>query len=727
MIVLVKDNSSYFQSQQATGEWSESLVTKDKAWLGYGMEALLVGTGLWLLWQNPMQGFDGLLFLFGVPLLAAAILFPVTLPSMFISLELVFTFYFVMTADLATVLWVNAVGELVGELLMLGRSRKSVLLVNPALKVIYLAAGYLVYSGVESLLVAAGLTYGLAAIKLFTVGTVFFLVNHLLLNLNLYLRTRHFNLGSCLQGAKWDSMVFLAVFPLAYLGYVVQPAAGIYSLLIIALPVGITAYLIRAYNNLHWANRINQSCMKLSTTKDLTMIYQKTFQLAQRMTDSPMAMILKRQENGMFQGIDAEGRVFENLHHSLFDDAASTHDMTSIQRAAFSEQVLPGWDAQSLVLLPLIGKTEVFGLICLGKRNTHGFKAAHRQQLGFLANQVSIILDRNQMYEALERSAITNRLTGLFNYQYFYEQLDDRFQAAKEQGEELSLLLFDIDHFKKYNDLYGHMVGDEVLRQVAMLARQMLCRHDLLLARYGGEEFVAVGRMEAADALALAEELRKMIEQHQFVYRQHTVKNITVSIGLATLRRHGAQTPSELLEQADQALYWGAKEMGRNRTALYSADYDQRLFVDRVTGLHTMHYLRRKLRTLCELPSALPLHFLHVDLRGMRRINEMYGFESGNAVLLEASYLLKNTMRGDDLIARYQDDEFLVIVKALGALDLDNVRMRIQQAFENHRFCGIDGVIGVDLRVVTLDAAEGEPQIWERIESVRETYMGTAL
>jgi len=701
------------------------LFRYEKAWLGHGYELLLILASLWLLCTHLPTEMDGWTAWLGIALIAVAIVFPITLPSLLVSLELVFTFYIVLTVDLGTALWVNYLGELVGGLLLIGKSRKMVVLLNPACKVLPLFGGYLVYRWVEAQWLTTGSTELLLAVKLFTIGGVFFLVNHLLLHLGLYLRHGHFSLRSFFHAARWDGIVYLAVFPLAYLGYDLTARIGAYALLVIAVPVAVVAYLFRAFNNLQGANRVNTVCMKLSTAKDLQMICQRTFELARQMTDATEGVLLRRQPDGSFAAIDSDGHMLRVEAHALLEQAAGMYEVLTLPDVRAVEPVIPGWTVRSMVLLPLIGKTEVFGLIVLGKAGTHGFRSAHVQQLRFLASQVSIILDRNHMYEALERAAITNRLTGLYNYQHFYEQLDERFCIAQATHQELSLLLFDIDYFKKYNDLYGHIVGDEVLRQVARLAEQLIKEQakekGLLLARYGGEEFAALGQLTGADAQVLAERLRLAIEAHQFVYQQHTVKNITVSIGIASLREHGAGSPSELLEKADQALYWGAKEMGRNRVALYSSDYDQRLFVDSLTGLHTVHYLRRKLHSLIEQRNGLPLHFVHLDLRGMRWINERFGFDCGNAVLIDTSFLLKNTMRADDLICRYQDDEFLVVMKNVPQRDLEAVLERMREAFASHVFPGISDAIGVDLRTVSLHHADEEPLIWERIELARET------
>lgn len=695
--------------------------------MGYTFEVTLILTSLILLYLNPVAVTAEFLLIMAIaiPLMAVTLAFPVALPSMLVSLELVFTLYLALVYDLATALWVNFFSELAGAFVTAGKTRKMVVLLNPAMKVVCLALGYLAFNSIAPLVEQAGLSYGMFAVKLFSVSLVFFVANHLILNTEVFLWTQHFSLRSCLDAVRWEMFIYLGVLPLAIIGYMVEPYAGISTLLILAVPVAMMTYLIRVFNRLQWSNRVNQLCIRLSTTKELDTIYKQTFTIAQELTDSPRAMLLKRNADGTFEGVDTVGHVYERIEHPLLDRESMMRTVLTMCNVSARDNLIPEWDVRSSILIPLAGQTEVFGFLYLTKPSSHGFRHEQESQLRFLANQVSIILDRNHVYEELEKAAITNQLTGLYNYQYFYEQLNEQFKNAKLRKLELSLIIFDIDHFKKYNDIYGHVVGDEVLRQVAMIIRQVAAPYEVLLARYGGEEFVAIGKLTVQEAHTLAEEVRRRIENHQFIYQEHTVKNITISGGVAHLHAHDCISPSDLLEKADQALYWGGKEMGRNRMAVFGAEYDQRLFVDSLTGLHTVTHLRRKLRSMCEHPSNFPLHFFLVDIRDMRKINDEYGFEVGNQVLIDASYLLKNTMRTDDQICRYLDDEFLVVIK--GAHDTENVLKRIREAFARHLFPMVGTTVTCDVTVVTMNDPEEEPYILEWIDNAREHHVRAQL
>jgi diguanylate cyclase (GGDEF)-like protein len=162
----------------------------------------------------------------------------------------------------------------------------------------------------------------------------------------------------------------------------------------------------------------------------------------------------------------------------------------------------------------------------------------------------------------------TDPLTGLSNRRYFEERLGEEFARARRYRSALSLVMLDIDHFKRVNDTYGHPFGDEVLRAVALASRARLREVDLL-ARYGGEELIALlPETSPADALRACERVREAIEALALEYRasdgaQQTVR-CTASLGLASLPSPTLQTAEDLMRAADESLY-RAKEGGRNR------------------------------------------------------------------------------------------------------------------------------------------------------------------
>lgn len=175
--------------------------------------------------------------------------------------------------------------------------------------------------------------------------------------------------------------------------------------------------------------------------------------------------------------------------------------------------------------------------------------------------------------EATRRDALTDALTGIANRKHFDQALRLAAAQALEQGNAASLLLADIDHFKRFNDVYGHALGDQVLRLVATLLKQNVKGQDLV-ARYGGEEFAVILPMtRLADATILADRLRELVGSRrvQLKDRGQTLGRVTLSIGTAEFR--GGERCADWIARADGALY-EAKRAGRNRVVAANGPID---------------------------------------------------------------------------------------------------------------------------------------------------------
>jgi two-component system cell cycle response regulator len=220
----------------------------------------------------------------------------------------------------------------------------------------------------------------------------------------------------------------------------------------------------------------------------------------------------------------------------------------------------------SLKIFPLRAGGACIGTLVCGSRSANALPSGVQQELGTLAMQAAEALVRARLYEQAEKLATTDGLTGLTNRRAFNELLEQRLKEAARYERPLSLLLLDIDHFKKVNDTHGHPAGDAVLKGVAKLA-QKAARDTDVAARYGGEELALIlPETDARGALVIAERLRKLIEAATHA-SEHGPLKVTVSIGVATTSKQAkapAELPSALIEAADRALY-RAKHAGRNR------------------------------------------------------------------------------------------------------------------------------------------------------------------
>jgi two-component system, cell cycle response regulator len=176
----------------------------------------------------------------------------------------------------------------------------------------------------------------------------------------------------------------------------------------------------------------------------------------------------------------------------------------------------------------------------------------------------------DQSYQQnLFRAANIDSLTQLYNKKYFIDVLSKEFSFSRRTKQALSLLMIDVDHFKRINDTYGHMAGDLVLKSIGAYLLQHL-RLENIACRYGGEEFAIILRNVSGDlAEHIAERLRQAMEAEKIIYRTTPIQ-ITISIGIATFDTNNFETIEDFIRKADEHLY-EAKQMGRNRTVFRKA------------------------------------------------------------------------------------------------------------------------------------------------------------
>lgn len=185
-----------------------------------------------------------------------------------------------------------------------------------------------------------------------------------------------------------------------------------------------------------------------------------------------------------------------------------------------------------------------------------------------LARVKTLVSLKMSVRDAIENAKLANTdmLTGLDNRRYLFEQANHEFDLAKGSNKNLSLLMLDIDHFKKFNDTYGHDTGDEIIKMVARGLRKATRELDII-GRYGGEEFtVILPNTDSVEAMAVAENIRKTIEQRTYISEKYGELKCTISIGVAVLSKHSYKI-QDLFKMADNNLYT-AKRNGRNRVEI---------------------------------------------------------------------------------------------------------------------------------------------------------------
>lgn len=255
------------------------------------------------------------------------------------------------------------------------------------------------------------------------------------------------------------------------------------------------------------------------------------------------------------------GSVYDRwvLRHArpvLVEDTATDFRFFGAERSSGQGRM------RSLCAHPLMTENKVLGVLRIWSSRPLVFSSDDLRLMDVLAGVGAVTLRNRLLYDRMSELAVRDSLTGLYSGRYFHDRLSREMEQAGRAGGTLSLIVFDIDYFKRYNDEYGHAAGDLVLKTIAGLLTPCLGAGDWA-ARYGGEEFVVVSPGTAAPkALVLAETIRQSVMGHRFALRKMTGL-VTASFGVASFPDDAADAES-LFAAADRRLYQ-AKESGRNR------------------------------------------------------------------------------------------------------------------------------------------------------------------
>lgn len=260
-----------------------------------------------------------------------------------------------------------------------------------------------------------------------------------------------------------------------------------------------------------------------------------------------------------------------NLEHfnSYIEDGKLVNQFKQLREPFVDNQVnmkeydfLSGMDIKSLLIYPLVNEGNWLGMLVIGK-DTGDYFVDNMSFFERVSTQFSIALLNARIYTKMENMAMKDGLTGIYNRTYMIQKVNECISDVVLNKSPLAVILFDIDKFKKVNDTYGHLFGDEVIRVCANTAKEIAKKYDGFVARYGGEEFVIVCKEESLERLHnLAEMLHAQIKQTEVSYRGSTLY-VNVSIGVAAFPAT-CGNPAELIDRADKAMYH-SKISGRGR------------------------------------------------------------------------------------------------------------------------------------------------------------------
>jgi diguanylate cyclase (GGDEF)-like protein/PAS domain S-box-containing protein len=312
-------------------------------------------------------------------------------------------------------------------------------------------------------------------------------------------------------------------------------------------------------------------------------------------------IVLLNQQSGLFEEVYTVDEFDEPLPPSKFDKTITSYVCRTGEPLLLDSRGLDNLLAKGDVELvgtrpvcwlgvPLKTKSGMIGVIAIQDYgNPNCYSDRDKDFLSFIGTQIALGVERKyaqeklvkaekslreanfELQQMLEREKILSRtdsLTDAHNRRYFFEIAEHEFIVAKRYDTPLSMIMFDVDHFKGFNDSYGHQAGDVILKRAVQIAKEQLRTADVL-ARYGGEEFIILlSNSRAQETAIVAERIRSSIAAYQMNIKGDGV-NITISVGVAECTPF-VNTLDQLIQQADSAMY-AAKAAGRNCVEIYSA------------------------------------------------------------------------------------------------------------------------------------------------------------
>lgn len=330
-------------------------------------------------------------------------------------------------------------------------------------------------------------------------------------------------------------------------------------------------------------------------------------------------------------GIAAETRV-PQLVNDLEKDPRAMH--------------IPGTpeaEPESLIAVPLLAREELKGILSLYRTGEGNHFSLQEFKLAILFSELAALaIDNAEIRTRLETEVVTDHLTALYNHRFFHERLAEEMRRSSRNRFPVGLLIYDIDDFKRVNDTFGHLVGDQVLQGVASISRE-ICRQEDVICRIGGEEFaVILPGANLEDATALAERVREGIANVDFP----SVGQVTVSVGVAEGPIH-ASSPRELMACADLALL-EAKVAGKDQVIVYAprggpsqTGIDVRIEQPHIEGGDASSGTSARLATLAargEARSVAQLRVLQSLSARLNRLNDMQ--KIGEVITLELRSLI---------------------------------------------------------------------------------------
>ncbi|MBB6451925.1 diguanylate cyclase (GGDEF)-like protein [Salirhabdus euzebyi] len=392
----------------------------------------------------------------------------------------------------------------------------------------------------------------------------------------------------------WDVITSIVTLPVGFVLYLLYIELGAKAIYFVGIPFIIISVVIMNY---YATNKINHYLQKTSEighkltgqlnvkevldifVNEISELLEVDYTYIFDVTNSTETLTLIR-----FVDADNETplesvtlKKFDGISGTVYGEGEGVYYSNRIKWEKKVQDSTLTDDAESVISVPIRRNEKIVGIITIVSKNKRTYEKYHYMLVEILANYLAVAIENARHYDSTKRKSERCPLTKLYNLRYLETYLATVFEDMKAKGvqENHSMILLDLDHFKKVNDSYGHESGNEVLRELARRLEEFVGDGNVV-ARYGGEEFVIFLKDKSkGEAQFEAEKLRRVISDKPFTLTQHIMQTsdpievkITASIGVASFP-DDCEEPSELIRHADRAMYVGAKRRGRNRVATY--------------------------------------------------------------------------------------------------------------------------------------------------------------
>ena len=423
-------------------------------------------------------------------------------------------------------------------------------------------------------------------------GSIFALIHMFINHLILYLRDRLIGIKGKFfsEDSKWDYSSILITLPFSITLVIMINELGVPAIFLLGVPFFVITFVVKMYNI---SERVNYSLSKasefgheladrLSAQQIMDLFIHRVSQLfphdAIYIVDNINGkyVILRARIDKQDKEIHADS---DSIQNSFINECFQSEEKSVYGNTKEWMDQAPDfltYDMNSVMIVPIHRNQRTEGVVILTARKKNAFEKYQMDIVHLLSTYFAVSLEKAKYISAAVERSETCALTGLYNYRYVDKILameQDRIVANLHLH--FSLLMMDIDHFKRINDTYGHHAGNIVLKEFAKILESFV-PEGAILARYGGEEFVLlIPHINKSEAAELGEQIRQKIEITPFLIEsdlsethQEEQINITVSIGVSNVPEDTDEMIG-LLRNADRALYIGAKQAGRNKVAKY--------------------------------------------------------------------------------------------------------------------------------------------------------------